>query len=85
MAIFLWLIALIEAAFVLSVFWHWFIVPFGLPPIDIGWALGLMTMVSLVTESNQERDDAHPIKPLVVMLVKVNLVFLIGFVAHLFM
>lgn len=33
--------SLVINGFVLSCFWHWFFVPFGLPPIGVAHALGL--------------------------------------------
>lgn len=69
----------------LSVLWGWFLVPFGLPPIGLAWAVGLGCVSGMLvpTPPPVSKDDAfnHQVsiflKPIVVLCV--------GFVAKSFM
>ena len=75
----------LESAFVLTVLWHWFIVPFGIQPIDMGWALGLMSIASLLTVKTISTSDDDFGPNAAANFFHINLVFAVGFIAHLFM
>ena len=62
--------------FVLSRFWHWFVVPLGVREIGIALAIGIAMLVSLVTRNPfaAERDDDEqgPIEKGFSRLIAVN-------------
>ncbi len=60
---------------VISVLWRWFIVPFGVREIGIAWAIGLATIVSVVTPSPRGKPTNAEMafnaigKPLLMLLI----------------
>ena len=70
-------------AFVLSVFWGWFLVPLGVIDIGPAHAYGLSTMVTMVTyRRDLETKDQSMLEVFLAHAVKVAIFFLIGWVAH---
>lgn len=44
--------------YVLTILWTWFVVPFGISPINIPWAVGLCLILSLLTHQIPATDYA---------------------------
>lgn len=65
-------------ALVLTILWGWFMVHFGLPPISIAMAVGLGTIVSLVSNPCNQKEE----HPFLTHLLKLGLMLLIGWIAH---
>ncbi|HUU97495.1 MAG TPA: hypothetical protein VM487_17300 [Phycisphaerae bacterium] len=41
------------SALVVSVLWGWFVVPLGLPPIHMAWAIGLSCVVGMFSREDK--------------------------------
>ena len=43
--------------------WQWFMVPFGLPPVSLAWAIGIGMLISFLTrnETPRKNDGVHPV------------------------
>lgn len=52
--------ALLLRLFAVSKLWLWFVVPFGLPAIGLGHALGLCMLVGLAKVRFKGKEDATP-------------------------
>lgn len=67
--------------------WGWFIVPFGLPPLSIPWAIGVAIVVGFLTTHSipkgQKEDDIS--LALVVMFVRPLISVFIGWIVYSFM
>lgn len=78
-------------AWALTSLWAWFIVPFGLPPIGMAWAMGLSTLASLLRGIRQEpkTEGAEALKRLGMAYLNAALLplicLLVGWIAHSFM
>lgn len=82
----LWAIAgSIYAGYVSSWLWLWFVVPLGAPPIGTAWAIGLGCLVSRLSLA----DIATPVlglsKVISETVIWLSLIWLTGWIAHLFM
>jgi hypothetical protein len=65
--------------------WGWFMVPLGLPQIGIAWAIGLSTIVVLVTPTVPNAPQGERTEHLTNVLGKPAFALLIGWVAKQFM
>lgn len=65
-------------ALALSILWGWFAVPLGLPPIGVAMAVGLSTIVWLMTSSHKSEDEL----PFITYILKLVLLLEIGWIAH---
>lgn len=75
-------------AFVLQKLWFWFIIPFGMPHISLGHAVGLSVIAAIL--SHQLRKPPEDSKEVLgefiaSMLFLPPIQLLIGFLAHLLM
>ena len=81
----LWLILLSYSSSTLTWLWHWFIVPFGLPAITIPWALGLMSVVTLLSSTTPPDETSDMLKLFLTSFYAITLAFVVGFLASKFM
>lgn len=79
---------MIWEGFVATICWRWFVVPFGLPPIGVAQAMGLVLTVAVIHPRVKNLDDAKKVKPMRVIgrafgdpLILLGLAYLV----HLFM
>ena len=75
---------IVMRAWVLTILWGWFIVPFGLPALGIAWAIGIAATISIFTAKpvkSEEGDNSS----LAFAIVQPLMALLIGFVAHSFL
>lgn len=57
LALFLYIFTLaLVRGVTLVILWGWFVVPFGIPGINVWWGLGLMMIVGLVTYQRNDPD-----------------------------
>lgn len=73
--------------FALWLLWGWFMVPLGIPPIGIAWAVGLSTVATMLlpSPSRAKSDGGEWYIPLLELLGKPALALLVGWVAKSFM
>lgn len=76
--------------FVLSYLWLWFVVPLGVSEIGIAHAIGLATVVGMLTtntssSSDDSKDTSGIIGTVIGHLLGPFLVLLIGYIVHSFM
>lgn len=71
---------------VLKTMWGWFLVPLGLPPINVAMAVGIGTIVTLLvytpTPLNKDEDKDNTVYLFIVSLVKLCILLLVGWIAH---
>ncbi len=84
------IVGTILRGFVLSILWGWFVVPFGVPPIGIAWAIGLSLMVGMVArDSAPKKTDDEPGKAVAkflgLMLLLPLLTLGLGWIIHAWM
>lgn len=87
MAISIWFFSLLYAGVVLKLLWSWFVVPFGIMPITVAWAIGLSCIVELakgVPASFNDLEADSVIYELLKPYIAITLFLIIGFIAHLF-
>ena len=75
--------AIIEG-FVIATLWGWFVVPFGVAPIGIAWAIGLAALVGTVKPVRLTMQDEKPkwwVYLLGVLVLKPGSLLLIGYIA----
>lgn len=67
-------------AMVLVVLWKWFLIPLGLPSINLATAVGLGAIVSLFSNPCNSKEES----PLLTFFFKLGFMLLIGWIAHQF-
>lgn len=72
--------ALLLRLFAVSKLWLWFVVPFGLPAIGLGHALGLCMLVGLAKVRFKGKEDVTPQSALITMYLQPTLALVIGYV-----
>lgn len=78
--------AVLFNGFVLLRLWAWFVVPFGLPPLSLPWAIGLCIIVSLAKGWPESVDGAEsPWFTLFKPYVSSTLFLALGWFVHGFM
>lgn len=66
--------------------WEWFMVPFGIVPISIPWAIGLTALASLLRpDSQSKRFEESDLRELPYEIFKILFITCVGFIAHLCM
>jgi hypothetical protein len=75
----------IYGGFCLWVLWGWFMVPLGLPPIGIAWAIGLSTIFAMVAPTPAPAPEGKAKNHLVAIIAKPALALVSGFVVKQFM
>lgn len=91
-----WLATMVVGAvmsgWVLSVMWGWFVVPFGVPPIGIAWAIGISLVVGYMTYQSDavvKTDDEDRVQTVVnlvaLAVLRPLLALAIGAIVHAFM
>lgn len=73
----LWLAFSIYSGFAVWLLWGWFVVPLGVQPITVAWAIGLSSLVCLLIpmppKGAKEKTSVHTgaiiLKPLVMLAV----------------
>lgn len=87
-AISVWFVSVLYSGLVLKLLWSWFVVPFGVMPITIAWAIGLSCIIELA-KGVPASLKAHETDPAILELFKpylgITLFLVVGFIAHLFM
>lgn len=66
--------------FAVSKLWLWFVVPFGLPAIGLGHALGLCLLVGLAKVRFKGKEEVTPQSALITMYLQPTLALVIGYV-----
>ncbi|HCD7579466.1 TPA: hypothetical protein ND475_003575 [Escherichia coli] len=83
------IISILYSAFAVSMLWSWFIVPFGVVPINTAWAIGLaciaVTIQGFPEPKASRENDFAAYYDLSKPFLATGLALLVGFVAHLFM
>jgi len=71
----------------LSLLWSWFMVPLGLPPIGIAWAIGISIVIGYLTNHNEKKKGEEVDSTHVVIVAFMRPVFAvgIGYIVHSFM
>lgn len=69
----------------LSLLWGWFVVPFGVPPIGIAWAIGLSVLMAMLTKEPPGDSSKTANEKLGRTIMFLLLSLFVGAVAHLFM
>lgn len=82
LAIALWFVGVIYAAFSFKLLWSWFIVPFGIIDITFAWAIGLFCLAALFKgiPSADNKDEAWLL--LAKHFALITIVSVVGFIAH---
>lgn len=73
--------------YVLSILWGWFVVPFGVPPISVAWAIGISVLVTLLTTQyvKTEGDSKPDFVTMTFFGISIPLIaWFIGFIVHSF-
>lgn len=70
----------IYAGFVLTELWFWFIVPMGVIPITIPWAVGLMLTFSIAKGVLMVPSDRNTSLEISQLLIGPALVYLVGWI-----
>lgn len=71
--------------FSLMYLWAWFMVPFGLPPITLPWAIGLSVLVASFRGFNAVNEDESLWFTLFKLYAAVTLFLVLGWFVHGFM
>ncbi len=79
-----WLISLVYSSFAFYLVWGWFVVPFGIMPISLPWALGLCCLAGLLRGGNFKAFDRNenPFFSLLMINVGTTGYIVIGYIAH---
>jgi hypothetical protein len=85
--LFIWLpIITIIRGVVLSTMWSWFIVPLGVKPIGVAWAVGISVIVAHLTLKVPDQEKQPDLVSVnVAYTILMLLLLLMGAVAHYFM
>ena len=81
----LWACMVLYSSFVLTLLWQWFVTPFGLTPISLPWALGLMSIVSLLNSPPHPDSKTSMFGMALIQVYCISLAWAVGFLASLFM
>lgn len=77
-----WMLSIIYIGFSATILWSWFIVPFGITPINLAWAVGLACLFGLgrgIPRSSEDNSE------LLMPYISTTLLLIIGYVSHIFM
>jgi hypothetical protein len=82
-------VSAIVRGLILAVLWGWFVQPLGVRSINVAEAIGLATIVGLLSQRSDDQNDKRPFaeKLLAVFFASLfgaGLALLLGFLAHLF-
>ena len=80
-------ISSIYGGFALSVLWEWHIVKLGVPSISLANAIGIYSIVSIMTKvpSTEDLKDGEIYKSFISGIVYVSILFTYGYIATMFM
>jgi hypothetical protein len=79
-------LATLVRGFVLSILWGWFIVPLGVNPIGMAWAIGISGITTLLTyQFDTKREDAKWGKGMVFAFIMPLITLGVCWIAHSFM
>ncbi len=76
--VFMIFLALIEA-YVLTFFWLWFIVPFGLMKLSVSHAYGLMLIIGIITAKVNMKKETELLEVILNTTIKVAFIVIISF------
>jgi hypothetical protein len=76
---------LIWRGFVLSVMWSWFLVPFGLPAIQIAHAIGIAAIAGMMTSRGSSSSKKGWVEILFTPFITTAMIFAVAAIAHSFM
>lgn len=71
----------IYGGFVLYILWGWFVVPLGVPPIGIAWAIGISAVSALLVPTPPSPTEDQRTEHLAGVLAKPLIALAIGWVA----
>ena len=77
--------AVLFQAWALKVLWLWFVVPLGVHPITVPWALGICSLRVIIYQGSNEKHGKSPIALLPEGVFAIAIALLIGWIAHAFM
>ncbi|MBH3259170.1 hypothetical protein I5P78_22460 [Serratia marcescens] len=81
-----WLLSIIYFGFVATILWSWFIVPFGITPINLAWAIGLACLFGLGKGVPRPSvNDESIFSELLMPFISTTLLLIIGYFAHISM
>lgn len=81
-----WMLSIIYFGFSATILWSWFIVPFGITPINLAWAVGLACLFGLgkgIPRSSEDNERLY--SELLTPYINTTLLLIIGYIAHIFM
>ncbi|EML1933748.1 MULTISPECIES: hypothetical protein [Serratia] len=81
-----WMLSIIYIGFSATILWSWFIVPFGITPINLAWAVGLACLFGLgrgIPRSSEDNDKLF--SELLMPYISTTLLLIIGYISHIFM
>lgn len=84
----IWIISVLYAGLTLTFLWSWFVVPLGVMPINMAWAIGLSCIVGLakgVPASLKIYETDPSILEMFKPYLGITLFLVFGYIAHLFM
>jgi hypothetical protein len=72
---------------VFKIMWCWFLVPLGLPPIGIAMAVGIGSIVTLMTRTPVRKIEkgkgfTYVVESTTQHLIKLGLILVVGWIAH---
>jgi len=71
------------SGFVISIMWEWFVVPLGVKSIGIAHAIGLSSLVGLMTaDTTRKSERRHTGEIILLRLLVWAIVLLVGYIAH---
>ena len=79
------LLPIVVEGFILSIMWGWFLVPFGLPHVSVPWAIGLVGVAGIFSNTTPPLDEDKKNKFALTVLAKPWLILLVGYIAKQFM
>ena len=88
LVILLMAISLLTEGIVLYQMWFWFIIPLGLPKINLAHAFGLVIFSNFLTYhyySFKKNDKSNAVESLMYIFVRPLFVLILGWIIHLFM
>ena len=81
-----WLISFVYSGFAIYLLWGWFLVPFGIMPISLPWAIGLYCLAALFREAHYKPLDKteNPFFTLLMINICTTGYIVVGYVAQKF-